>query len=763
MPSRAAMLVRFDQIQGIGLLHDARGAAHKCEKLTLLYADNGRGKSTIAAILRSAASGDPSPVEAFKTIDGTFAPKVILQFENGHKVTFENGAWSEKRPEFLVFDADFINRNVHSGGLVNTDHRRNLLEFALGEPAVDARKAVDTAAEKARQANEKVRSCTDQLSDYHPRMPLPDFEQLPQVPDADAQIADLNSRINAARNIATIKARPLPQEITEPLIDIETLFSVLAVSLDNVHEDAETLVRAHLMKLGSRDAEAWIGQGAKLTKDDACPYCDQDISGSQLVRAYQTHFNEAYSALKVKIAALLSTISGGTNSNVIENFNAKAQTASAQAAAWAEHVPTQPISFDATAARTSLAEINEHILGLLHKKSAAPAEAFGTQEEKAEITALLRAMQQHFQTTNGSIRLANAAIAAYTKSLETADIATLQRDIARIQACKRRHEPTVTALFTELQNAKQAANTAETAKDDARGKLDTLMTSTLATYQLSINTILSTFGAPFSIAVLSANFRGNAPRSEYGILLRDKPVSLEGPPPTFTTALSEGDKRTLAFAFFIASVLNDPRIADRIVIIDDPMCSLDKNRRFATLSRLKQIHAAAHQLVTLAHDAYFLRDLRNGVRKGNGNAAIGQLALRATPFDYTGFADLSLGTECESEYVQNCRMLSEYAAGTGGDPRTVAKTIRPLLEGYLHRRFPALLPRDGMFGAMVAAIRDAEATSPLAHAQNLVQELNQINDYAGQFHHDTSQAPVPAELKGYVERALCLIHKGAPR
>lgn len=757
------MLVRFEQIQGIGLLHNAQGAAHKCEKLTLVYADNGRGKSTIAAILRSAASGAPAPIDAFKTIDGTLPPKVVLQFENGHKVTFENGAWSEQRPEFLIFDADFIARNVHSGGQVGTDHRKNLLEFALGEPAVAARREVDAATEKARQASEKVRSCTDQLSGHHPGMPLSEFEQLPQVPNADAQIAALQTQISAARNILAIKARPVPQEIAEPSIDIDALFSALASSLDNVHQDAEALVRAHLAKLGAQDAEAWIGQGTTLAKDDTCPYCDQSIVENKLVRAYQAHFNAAYSALKTKIATLLSTFSASTAPNVIEGFENKAKTASAQAAAWAEQVPTQPIAFGAGAARASLRTLSEKIQGSLQKKSAAPAEALGTQEEKQEITALWQTTQEHFRATNAAIKAASGAITTYSKSLETIDIAKLQQDISRIQACKRRHEPAVTSLFVDLQNAKQAASVADTAKQTARSTLDTLMVSILATYQTSINTILSKFGAPFSIAELSANFRGNAPRSEYGILLRDKPVPLEGPPPTFTTALSDGDKRTLAFAFFIASVQNDPKIDDRIVIIDDPMCSLDKNRRFATLAQLKQIHADAHQLITLAHDAYFLRDLRNGVRKNDSNAATGQLALRATPLDYTDFAKLSLNKECESEYVQNHRTLSEYAAGHGGDPRTVAKTIRPLLEGYLHRRFPSLLPKDGMFGATVAAIKGAESTSPLAHAQNILKELNEINDYAGQFHHDTNQAPVPTELKGYVERALCLIHKGAPR
>src|SRR5690606_15132347 len=127
-----AMLERISEVQGIGLLHEANGKPHTCQKATLIYADNGRGKSTLATIFRSASTGMASLISACKTVDGTNPPKVNLQFGSGHKVIFDNGSWSEVRPELVVFDSDFVARNVHSGGTVNTEHRKNLLEFALG-------------------------------------------------------------------------------------------------------------------------------------------------------------------------------------------------------------------------------------------------------------------------------------------------------------------------------------------------------------------------------------------------------------------------------------------------------------------------------------------------------------------------------------------------------------------------------------------------------------------------------------------------------
>jgi wobble nucleotide-excising tRNase len=79
------MLERTPLIQGIGFLHDAHGARQACRKATLIYADDGRGKSTLASILRSASKNYPAILNAYRTIDGTFPPKVILNFQSGHR------------------------------------------------------------------------------------------------------------------------------------------------------------------------------------------------------------------------------------------------------------------------------------------------------------------------------------------------------------------------------------------------------------------------------------------------------------------------------------------------------------------------------------------------------------------------------------------------------------------------------------------------------------------------------------------------------
>lgn len=761
------MLERIESIQGIGLLYQVNGKPHKLERATLVYADNGRGKSTLATVLRSVSINDPLLIEASKTVDGTSAPEVVLQFGSGHKVRFQSGVWSEAHAELLVFDADFIGRNVHSGGEVSTDHRRHLLEFALGETAVAARQKVEQATAASRKAAQSVQNAEQALQGFHGGVTLAQFERLPQVADADKQIADLQKSITAAKSVAVIQAKPIPQAIPEPKFHIDEVFADLALSVANIHEEAEAQVKQHIAKLGGRGAEAWLSQGLQFVSGSTCPYCDQDVSHNDLVRSYQAHFDAAYANLKNKVAVLQRSIAASYSPNLVDGIFQAAGVASARCSAWSEYVLLPTIVFQREEADTALVSFRDFVSGLVNLKQLTPVESVGSPEDKAKAAQLWERVVAPIRALNAAIQTANDAISKYKTQLSSENTEQLQSRLNEVQLGKARYEPKVIDLFNQLSTTRANVTAADAEKRTAREELDQLMEATLSQYQGAINSLLKKFGATFSIEGMGANFRGSAPRAEYGLCMRGKSIPVESGTPPFAKALSEGDKRTLAFAFFIACAVGDPKLTDRIVVIDDPMCSMDRNRRHHTIAVLRKVGSIAAQLVVLAHDAYFLRDLRDAMRKDDKARPIGILQLVAIANGYTGFAPIDIDAECESPYAKHHRLLYEFASGRGGGPATVAKAIRPLLEGYLHRRFPGLLPTDLLFGQIIVLIRDAKGSSPLCHAKNLVDELTEINDYAGQFHHDTNPdadtVTINAtELKSYVDRALDVVHKGAP-
>ncbi|MFJ3463624.1 AAA family ATPase [Achromobacter spanius] len=761
------MLERIAEVQGVGLLHDAKGKANTFRKATLIYGDNGRGKSTLASILRSVSTGDASLILHRKTLDGKLAPKVELQFDSGHKVTFTSGAWSERRPDVLVFDADFIERNVHSGGVVNTTHRKNLLEFALGEPAVTAQAAANAATLEAKRAADELQELTSQLAGHHVGTTLLQFEQLSPVPDANVQMEALHHELSAAANLNAISAKPVPEEITEPSFDIDALISVLQTSLQDIHVDAEAVVKKHLRKMGTETAEAWLSEGLKFSDGKDCPYCGQDIEGNDLIRAYQTHFNAAYADLKAKVSGLEAAVLAAASPARIEAITQAVATASAQVSAWADLKPIRPLSFNSAAFSDALAALANMLLHLVGRKQRSPVDVVGSSEDILRAKELWEIVLNSVKEVNRQIHEAGGLIRGYKARLAEVSTATLQDRMKLIQLAERRHDSNVDGLVRRMASARQTLKAAEAKKKAAREQLDKLMKRTLRTYEASINQLLVKFGAAFIIEGMDANFRGGAARSEYGLRLRGEPVALEGGPPSFSTTLSEGDKRTLAFAFFVASTMADAKLSSRTVVIDDPMCSLDANRRHHTKEVLKRLHVGAEQLVVLAHDPYFLRDVRDALIKQDATAAIASYQLIRCANDYTTFGAFNIDKECESAYFQHHRALNEFCDLGQGDGRSVAKAVRPMLEGYLHRRFPGRVPKSLMFGAVVTLIRDSGIPSPLVHAQNLVDELSEINSYVGQFHHDTNPdadtvVVIDSELKTYAVRALHIVHTGEP-
>jgi len=761
------MLKRIEKVNSVGLLRNANGAGFEFHKATLIYADNGRGKSTLASILRSCSLGQASIVADRQTIDDASPQEIVLQFENGVKVTFSGGAWNAYRSELLVFDTDFVDQNVYSGTHVSPEHRRGLLEFALGQQAVLAKQEVDAATQLARKASEDASAAEAALKGFHQGITIASFESLPPNPTADQEIDSLRKRIVAAGSTATLQSKAVPQAVIEPTLDLTAFFNILGTTLQNIEVDSEKKVQEHIAKHGGSVAEGWISQGFAMQIDKECPFCALPTAGNPLIESYRSYFNAAYNKLKADVGALAQKVELSVVDAVVDRFFSGIETAQAIADGWAEHVPSTKLEFDKEEARVLLDKLRERLSVLAKAKEQSPLDKVGKDEDRTIAAALWQELVERMRSVNKAILKTAVGINEFKVKLAKENVPQLQQQIIGLELVKKRHDPKVATLIEKWKSEKKNREAADKKKTEAREKLDALMKATLNKYQTAINGLLKDFGASFEITQMDFNYYGGVnPRTDYALRLRGKNVQLTGGVPTFGTALSDGDRRTLAFAFFIASVLADPKLSDKVIVIDDPMSSLDRNRRHQTRQVLKNISASAKQLIVMAHDVYFLRDLRNDL-SAKGAPPPPTLKLVRVKNDYTDFAKAELDKECESDYYYHHRILRELVDGTYvGDSRTVAKAIRPMLEGYLHRRFPGRINRGLLFGEIVGLIKSAQPGDPLIHLKPMVTEMNTINSYAGQFHHDTNaaadSAPVDdTEIKNYADRALTLIYRGS--
>jgi wobble nucleotide-excising tRNase len=152
----------------------------------------------------------------------------------------------------------------------------------------------------------------------------------------------------------------------------------------------------------------------------------------------------------------------------------------------------------------------------------------------------------------------------------------------------------------------------EELKRNTRKDLDALSEKVLAKYESGINTFLKRFGVEFQIAETAASFVGGKPSTSYKLSIDNVAISL-GDSKTadsvasFRNTLSDGDKNSLAFAFFVACLSEDPNLSTKIIVCDDPISSLDRQRKTQTAQELLRLAQTAEQMIVLSHDPGFLR------------------------------------------------------------------------------------------------------------------------------------------------------------
>jgi wobble nucleotide-excising tRNase len=303
------MLKKLIRLQNVGLLRNGAPKPVVFEQVALVFAENGRGKSTVASILTAAATLDANTLEQHQTIDSDEKPEVELLFVNDQGATnplkLSHGVWTGSVPDIHVFDPGFVESNVFSGQEIRADQRQSLLQFALGEGAVKLEKELAALVPQISEATKRETDATKRIAAFARGMSSQDFIKLQDVPDAEAQIDALRSRIEAAKNLAPLSQRPMPASLPQIELDIGALFKILQTDFAGMRADAKEAVLGHFQRHGNPEGmEAWVAQGRRYVTGDDCPFCGKDLKDADLLGAYDAYFNETYNTTMKQVATL---------------------------------------------------------------------------------------------------------------------------------------------------------------------------------------------------------------------------------------------------------------------------------------------------------------------------------------------------------------------------------------------------------------------------------------------------------------------------
>lgn len=728
------------------------------KRLSLLFAPNGQGKTTLSEILGSYKASDPTILAGRKSLGSNGNPEVLLRLDGGN-ATFSNGAWSASEPNLLIFGPEFIEENVYSGNAVEHSHKKRLYQVILGQQGVALAQAVDGLDAQIREAIRVQTEKTEAIQRLLPAgLSIDAFLNLAAEEGLEAKVVAAQSEVSALEQAEAISRKEALSELAVPGLP-DGFTGTLARTIESLSSDAEARVRAHLEGHTVGADEHWVSQGLEFTKDDECPFCGRGLEGVALISAYRDFLSEAYRQLKRDIAQLRSSITTISDDATVLRYSRVLDRNASSSEFWSQFVACTLPELSESEIRDALTGVTTAALHEVAQKERAPLEA------RVRSAAFLTSEQDfgRFREVaaryNEAVRAANVLIDAKKAATQAGSLAAARSTLANLKAVELRHKASTATACQLLIDARALKTRLDRQKRTAKQALDQYSAGIMSTWEVEINRLLECFGAGFRLARVSGQYVGGTPSTTYKLVINDVEVDLgasETPKnlPSFKNTLSSGDRATLAFSLFMAQLHHDPALADRIVVFDDPFSSQDRSRRSYTRQCICNVATQAQQVIVLSHDSEFLKLVKDAA----GGTEVKTVQLYALA-GASRLAEHDLDLEVASAFMKDFRLLQSYVDNGSGDPRAVARAIRPVLEECLRGRFPGAFGENMWLGEMLDAIRGASGATLLATAAAALPELVAINEFSKVYHHDGwESASIDAtELHSFAKRTIAVV------
>jgi len=749
----------------------ATGAQIPLTRLTLVYAENGRGKTTIAAVLRSLATNDPLPIVERRRLAAPHPPHVVLDCAGGAgPAIFQNNAWTRFLPNIAVFDDIFVDQNVYSGLTVDTDHRQRLHELIIGAQGIALNTALQDHIARIEGHNRTLRARADAIpAAERGDLSVDDFCALAPRPDIEGDIQRAQRNLAAPEQQDMIRTTAEFDALILPRIDADGITPLLQRDLPGLDAAAAEQVRLHLESIGV-GGEAWVADGMHRAPEPAagqpqpCPFCAQDLQGSALMAHYRAYFSEGYADLKGAVAAAPEDIERHHGGEAAAAFERSVRISGERRQFWSRFAEMPHVRLDTAEIARAWRAAREAIVTALRAKQDAPLERMDLSEEARTAIAAFNQQCENVAALSARLVASNVEIAIVKERAAAGNRAALAADLARLVATRARHTGVTAALCAEYLAEKAAKTVTEGQREAARTALEQYRQNVFPAYQAAINDYLQRFNAGFRLGnFTSVNTRAGS-SCTYNVLINNQPIAVgpanPGPgAPSFRNTLSAGDRNTLALAFFFASLDQDPGLAQKIVVIDDPITSLDDHRSLTTVQEVRNLAQRVAQIIALSHNKPFL------CRIWEGADTAGRAALEIAR-DGAGstIRTWDVTQDCITEHDRRHALLRQYLQANVPNNRLVAAAIRPVIEAFCRVAYPEHFPPGMFLGPFRGLCEQRVGAANQILDQADINELRALAECGNRFHHDTNAAWETehindAELVGFVQRTLNFVKR----
>lgn len=584
-------MIESIHLANVGAYDTAGTKLDGLKKLNFIFGSNGSGKTTISRVVENSvdfpgcqltwAGGSPLETRVYnkdfveKHFDAESSIKGIYTF--GKNVDFA------EKIKALKSEADAIkaklgnlrkNLNGEDGTSGKKKEREVLVEQLIEDVWVAKKKfdALDTA----------FTGLNNNKRNFYERYLTEASSNGSTVRD----ISDLREDATTVFSGALTKATVLPDQDGSKITALES--SEILKKRIIGKEDVD--IAALIEKLGNSD---WVQQGRKYFDqlEDQCPFCQQktDAAFRQSLEAY---FDESYIADLAAISKLLADYSDAAR-DLLTAYSVSDIVES-------PYLDREAFEKDVAALRLALESNVEHVT-TKRKEPSAPATLIDTAE-------LLGAVKDHIAVANKKVKANNDTIdnlAARKKELTTQIWKRLLEDTKAIYDKFKVEtgglEKAISSLETQIEKETKNFDDKQEEIEENERKITSIKPSIDA-----INMLLKSFGfTNFHLVESSGGGYYEVKRADGTDAKR---------------TLSEGEKSFITFLYFYylvgGSFSSSGVTADKIIVFDDPVSSLDADILFIVCNLIKSIIAemrtgasSIKQVFVLTHNIYFHKEV----------------------------------------------------------------------------------------------------------------------------------------------------------
>jgi wobble nucleotide-excising tRNase len=591
-----------------------------------------------------------------------------------------------------------------------------------------------------------------------------DFCVLALPDDLQAKLEGARKTVTVLRDAENIRTASEFESFALPLLPADAVVELLNVTLPEIEAAAVKAVTQHFSQLKNARAEQWVSEGMELAAESSsCPLCGQGLDGSVLIAHYQAYFSEAYRNHKTTITKTRETVRSSFDGDRLARLQRLLQGAQARHAFWSRYIGLPEFGLDIEEVAGAWVAARDGLLEVIDRKLASPLEALSLSPKAVKQVERYDAVAERIKKLSSTLLDYKPAIALAKEQASHGSLAAAETQVARLEAIERRHDAETANKCAALLDAKVLKLSHEEKKEEARAALNEHRKKVFGKYQTTINYFLLKFNADFRIDALKPSDAGGVTSSGYEFVVNKARIGLTAPragaapQPSFGTALSSGDRTTLALAFFFTTLRENAALANTIVVLDDPASSLDDGRALATAQEIRGLIGRTAQVIVLSHARALLCQLWE--RADKKNTATLQIRNAGHEMSTLGLWDAE--TAAISEYDRLHKVVRDFAATSTGQPQTVAPALRMLMESFLRVAFVEQFPPGKVLGDFLSKARQLTQSGTAVLSAKSLSELDNLREYANQFHHDTSKTfqenlsnVNETQLNGYALRVI---------